>query len=34
MNNLLQQPSHTMDEPQVETVDEKLVVKHEAIWNL
>jgi hypothetical protein len=34
MSNLLQQPSHTMDEPQIEIVDEKLVAKHKAIWNV
>jgi hypothetical protein len=33
-SNLLQQPSHTMDEPQMKIVDEKLVAKHKAIWNV
>ncbi len=34
MNNLLQQPSHTTDELQIKIVDEKLVAKHKAIWNV
>ncbi len=34
MNNLLQQHSHTTNEPQIKIVDEKLIAKHKAIWNV